>query len=194
MTTLKNKRLNDRDRQALYRFAHKQIMATEDRTALDAAYERAADAIHAFVTKENPPKEMEILKRHGVARLDSCIYVSTGGYSYERFEYRDGDKRIALRPYRDCNRQPVQLPAEAEAAFDAHKAAEKTHEAAVKARLNDFNALIYGTPSFNALVDVWPAAEAMREQIAGSATALAVLSSEVVDRIKADPALMAEAA
>jgi hypothetical protein len=61
--------------------------------------------------------------------------------------------------------------------------------------MSDFKSLIWGTPSFNALAEVWPAVEAMRERIVGSNTALAVLSAEVVDRIKADPALqLAEAA
>lgn len=191
----KNKRLNDRDRAALYRFAARQIEATEDRSELDAAYERAATAINAFIVKANPPKDMAVLEKYGCANNDECIYVSTGGSNYDRFEFRDGDKRIPLRPNnRDCYRQPILLIGEAEEAYDAYKAAVKATEAARDKRLNDFNALIYGTPSFNAIAEVWPAAETMRGQIVGTVNALAVLSSEVVDRLKADPALMAEAA
>jgi hypothetical protein len=39
------------------------------------------------------------------------------------------------------------------------------------------------------LAEVWPAVEAMREKIVGASTALSVLSDEVINRLKADPAL-----
>lgn len=195
VTTPKNKRLNDRDRAALYRFAAKQIEATEDSAELDAAYERAADALHAIVIAKNPPKDMAILAKYGCAEPDACIYISTGGYNYERFQFRDGDKRIVLRPDNGgCRRQPLLLEGEAEAAYDDYRAKLKAREERIENRTRDFNSLIFNTPGFNALAETWPAAEAMREQIVGTGTAPATLSSEVVDRIKADPALMAEAA
>jgi len=192
--TLKNKRLNKRDRDALLKFAGSKIEATEDCAALDAAYERAADAIYAVVLEKAPQKDMAVLKKYGMATSDACIFVSTGGYNYERFEYRRGDQRIALRPERDCRRQPILLYGDAEKAYDEYKAQEKARSAAIKSRYRDFAALIEGAPNFNALVEAWPAAEVMRESIVGTSTALAVLSSEVIDRIKADPALMAKAA
>lgn len=196
----KNKRLSNQDRDALVLFAKKQIEATEDRTSLDNAYDFAADAISAAVKKDNPPADMKVLAKYGLADPDACIDISTGGFNYDQFNFAAGDKRIPMRPKtrRGCGyggRSPILLEGESEKSFDAYTAAKKAREGAVKARTDDFKALIYGTPSFNALVEVWPAAEAMREKIVGTSTALAVLSTEVVDRIKADPALqMAEAA
>lgn len=197
---LKNKRLSDRDRSALYAFAKRQVEATEDRAAIDAAYERAAEVISAAVKKLNPPADMKVLAKYKLASPDACIPVSTGGSNFDQFQFRGDDKRIPLRPEspRGCRfagRSPILIEGEAQESFDAFQAASKAREEAVRARLSDFNALIYNTPSFNALVEVWPGAEAMREQIVGSSTALATLSAEVVDRIKADPALqLAEAA
>lgn len=195
----KNKRLSAHDRDALMSFAKKQIEATEDRTALDAAYELAAEAISAAVKKDNPPADMKVLAKYQLASPDPCIDIASGGYNYDRFRFRDEDKRIPMRPVsrRGCGssgRPPIQLEGEAQAHWDVYQAAVKARETAVKARFADFKALIFGTPSFNALAETWPAVEAMREKIVGTSTALAVLSSEVVDRIKADPALMAEAA
>ena len=43
--------------------------------------------------------------------------------------------------------------------------------------------------NFNALAEIWPAVEAMRGEIVGHGASLSVLSGEVVDRLKADPAL-----
>jgi hypothetical protein len=197
---LKNKRLAERDRSVLLNFAHNQIQATEDRAALDAAYERAADAISALVRKDNPPADMKVLAKYNLATPDSCIDISAGGYNYDQFEFRDEDKRIAMRPYsrRGCGggrRPPILLEGEAEQAFAEYRAAKKALEGARKVRINDFRALIYGTPSFNALAEAWPAAETWRDKIVGTGTALAVLSSEVVERLKADPAMeLAEAA
>lgn len=196
----KNKRLSDRDRLALYTFARDQIEATEDRTALDAAYERAADVISAAVRKDNPPADMKVLAKYGLASPDGCVPISTGGSNFEQFEFRADDKRIPMRPQarRGCGygqRAPILLEGETEKAVDAYFAAGKSRKDAVDARYKDFKALIYGTPSFNALAEVWPAVEAMREKIVGTGTALAVLSNDVIQRIKADPALtVAEAA
>ena len=58
MSAPKNKRLSGHDRDALMGFADRQIEATEDRTALDAAYDAAAEAISAAVRKDNPPADM----------------------------------------------------------------------------------------------------------------------------------------
>jgi hypothetical protein len=193
-TAPKNKRLSQGDRDTLLSFASKQIRATEETADLDASYERAADAIYAAVIAKHPQKDMAVLARYGAAAPDACVYVSTGGSNYDRFLYRPGDKRIALRPDRGCNRQPVLLEGDGEAAYEDFKAKTKAHDDARAKRLADFKALIFGSTSFNAVVDTWPAAEVLRESIVGSGTSLAVLSSEVVDRLKADPALMAQAA
>jgi hypothetical protein len=190
-----NKRLNDRDRTALLSFARQQIAATTDTAEIDAAYNKAADAISAAVRKENPPADMKVLAKYDLAHPDACIYVSTGGSNYEQFSFRTDDKRVPLRPYaaRGCGygrRNAILLTGDAEKAFDAYRDLVEADKAARDGRASYFKALIYGTPSFNALAEVWPAAEAMRERIVGTGTALAVLSSEVIDRLKADPALV----
>jgi len=188
----KNKRLSQSDRTALYRFAKRQIEATQDRSELDAAYEAVASAVHAEVVRRWPQSDMRVLAKYDAAAPDRCVYVADGGsqWDYEQFCFNDGDKRIALRPtIRGCTRLPIQLESEGADAFAAYLAAVKTRDEQIKARVDDFNALIYNTSNFNALAEVWPAVEAMRGEIVGSGAALSVLSNEAVDRIKADPAL-----
>lgn len=194
MSQPKNKRLSDHDRTALCHFANKQIEATEDRAALDNAYEQAAEVVSAAVKKDNPPAEMKVLAKYDLAAPDGCIDISTGGGDYDRFTFRAGDKRMPMRPYsrRGCgygSRRPILLEGDDAEKALAFFAADKARKSAVGARFSDFKALIYGTTSFNALAEVWPAVEAMREKIVGTGSALAVLSSDVVARIKADPAL-----
>jgi hypothetical protein len=184
----KNKRLSQGNRDDLYRLARKQVKATADAAALDNAYEHAAQAVHAAVVAEYPQKDMAVLVRYDAASKDACIYVSSGHYNYDRFCFRDDDKRIPLRPGSNCNRAAFLLKGEALAAYDAYKDAEKAHEAECARRLSDFKALIYGAKTFNEVASIWPAAEAMRESIVGTGTSLTVLSNDVVSRIQSDPA------
>lgn len=192
---VRNKRLSQGDRDTIVRFAKKQIESTQDATELDAAYDRVADAIHGAVIAKWPQKDMQVLARYDAASKDSCIYISTGGYNYDRFEFRSGDKRIVLRPNRSgCHRIPIMLEGDADEAYKAFKSAQEQYDEAKKKRLNDFCALIASVNSFNALAEVWPAVETLREAIVGTGAALAVFSSEVMDRIKSDAAFQAEAA
>lgn len=191
----RNKRLSAYNRETIFKFARAQVEKTADRTALNAAYEKAADAIHAKVLADNPPKDMATLTKYGLADKDQCIYISTGGYNYDRWEYRDGDHRIILRAYRKngCNRNAILLDGEADLAYRAFKEASLALEQETSRRLSDFKALIYNTQSFNEVAEVWPAVEALREAIVGSGASLIVLSADVTDRLKADPAFLVEA-
>lgn len=193
----KNKRLSNTDRDTLYSFAKKQVAATEDSAALDAAYDAAAQVIHDLMIEKYPPKDMKVLERYGAAEADACIYVTRAQYDFDRFCFRDGDKRIPVRPReRGCNRgSPFILEGDHRQVYDAFKDAEKAQKDAMQKRLSDYRALIYGARNFNEVASVWPAAEALREAIVGTGTALQVLSDDVVARLRNDAAhVLAEAA
>jgi hypothetical protein len=194
MTKLKNKQLSNANRETIMRLASRQIKETQDSAALDAAYEAAADVIAAAVERRYPAKDMKVLQRYDMARPDACIYISDGGYgSYDRFTYRDGDKRIPLRPGSSCRSMaPLMLEGDEAKAYRAYLAADKEYQAALKVRYNDFKALIYNTTNFNALAEIWPGVEALRGEIVGLSASLSVLSDDVVQRIKVDPALTAK--
>lgn len=192
MTSMKNKRLSQNDRDVLYRFAKKQIAATQDSAELDAAYEAAADAIHAAVVEKFPPKEMAVLVKYEAARPDACVYVTSPDniFNYDRFSFRAGDKRITARPRQNCRGMPIALEGERAAAYANFKAVSDAYDKQVTQRLGDFRSIIFGSGTFNALADIWPAAEALRGEIVGSSAALSTMSEEVIARLKADPALV----
>ena len=186
---LKNKRLSNYDRERLISFARKQIKETADQAALDAAYDAAAELIATAVKAKWPQKDMAVLRRYEAASVDHCVYVSTGGSNYEQFTFRADDKRTPMRPSgRGCLRTPILLEGAAEDAFRAYLKASEEVTNAASARLFDFKALISGSRNFNEVAEVWPAANELRSSIVGETTALAVLSADVVSRIKADPA------
>lgn len=185
----KNKRLSNGDRDTLYTFAKKQVEATENSATLDAAYDAAAQVVHDLMVEKYPPKDMKVLERYGVAEADACIYVTRSQYDYDRFTFRDGDKRVPMRPHGYCNRNaPFILEGDARKIYDAFKDAEKAQSEALRKRVADYKALIYGARNFNEVVSVWPAAEVLREAIVGTGTALQVLSDDVVARLRKDAA------
>lgn len=191
--TRKNKRLSQGDRNDLYNLAKRKVVETQDTTELDAAYDVAAGTIQKLMLQLYPAKDMEVLARYKAATVDRCIYYSTGGMDYQQFDFRVDDARAPLRPReRGCNsRTPFMVEGADEAAMKAYFAAKKSHKEKIEARNSDFAALINGAKSFNEVAGVWPGAEALRSTIVGHETALAVLSSEVIDRIRADNALAA---
>lgn len=183
--------LNKAHREALLNLANKLVHETQDKAALDAAYDACADMVSKLVQAKFPPADMEVLKRYEQAYPDACVYISAGWGGYERFNFRDGDERIPMRPgdrYGCNSRNPYLLTDEQTAIYDAFKLADKEHGIAIKTRYADYRALIESARTFEELVEVWPAAEQLRERICGQSRAIAVMSEEVVARIKADPA------
>lgn len=194
-TKLKNKRLSQGDREALFRHAQKIIDATEDSSAVDNAYHAAAEAIRMEIERQYPVKDMKVLAKYDAARSDDCIKISRGGYDVDQFCYRKGDK-APLRPARGgCRSHVYALDQAGLDAFDTHKLAVKERDDRVKARLADYKALIFHVPSFNDVASVWPEANELREAVVGSNSAVLVLSSDVIERIQKDAAeRLAEAA
>lgn len=183
--------LNKGHREALESLAHKLVIETQDRAALDAAYEACANMVKGLVEAKFPPADMAVLKKYDQAYPDGCIYISAGWGGYERFNFRDGDERVPMRPgdrYGCNSRNPYLLNDEQTALYDAFKFADREHSDAIKTRYADYRALIQSARTFEELVEVWPAAEQLRERICGQSRAIAVMSEEVVARIKADPA------
>jgi len=191
MTKQKNKRLSQANRDRLVRFARDQVAATHDSGELNASYDAAADVVRRVCETAFPPRDMRVLAKYDLASPDQCVYVSPDGNGrYERFQYRDGDKRIPVRPNRNCRNQPHLLTGGDAKTYELYKRALDADKEARETRVKDFKALIYNSNTFNTLAEVWPAIEALREEIVGSAFAVSLMSDEAMARIKADPALV----
>ena len=188
--------LNNRHRESLQFLAAKLVKQSQDRAALDAAYEAAAEVVASIVEAKFPKADMEVLKRYNVGRVDRCIYVSPGYGGMQQFHFRDDDNRAPHVPDRWCNnRTPHLLTDEQAAIIDAWVTAEREYKASVDKRKGDFFALISVSRTFEDLVEVWPAAAQLREKICGANTALTTINDDVIARLKADPAAsMMEAA
>lgn len=191
---MEDKRLSMNDREQLKKLAEKLVSETQDRSELDKAYSVAAQAIRASLERQYPRKDMLVLKRYDLAVEDTCVYVSRGYYDRDQFVFATAQESPLRPSAQRCNHRTFGLEGDDLAAFDAWKSATDLFNEAKRKRYRDFVALIDGSTKFNQIVEVWPAAEQMRETICGKSTALMVLSHEVVDRIKADPATILQAA
>ncbi|OXE37460.1 MAG: hypothetical protein CGW95_01545 [Phenylobacterium zucineum] len=187
--------MNAGHRDALKALADKLIAQTADRAELDTTYAKAAKAVSDHMKRRYPPADMAVLEKYGQAHVDRCVYVSTGGSNYQRFEFRADDALAALRPgsRNSCNhRTPLLLTDDEDTALTAYNKASRAREAEIKQRRDDFYTLINSALTYEELVAVWPAADALREQILGTSRAIAVMSAEVVARIRADAAAVVE--
>lgn len=188
----KDKRLSEANRDALLALAYRRIEATAETNDFDAAYSAAAEAVSLKMKEMFPAKDMTVLRKYELTTNDTCIHYSLGGFGdYGQFCFREGDKRIPVRPKRSrCNsRTPILFDGNGADAISAYNRALKTHESDIAQRKSDFRALIRNSQTFNQVAAIWPDAETLRETIVGSGTALSILSDEVVARLQSDPAL-----
>lgn len=187
-----NKALNKNDREALLNFASGNIACPTEEAAMNAAYDLAKPLLLTTVHTRFPPNDMAVLERYGAARRDDCVRFG-GSYDTEStFYFRKGDTDVPLVPRQSgCSQLYYEWNKEARAALNAYVLARQAFEKARKSKLEDYRRLIVGSRTFNDVVAVWPAAEALRAKLIPKTPqqrALAVLSEEAIARIKADNA------
>lgn len=183
------KTLNKTNREALVALARRLVNETENTDAVDATYHIAADIVASLVEQKYPKSDMEILRKYKVGLLDTCVYISAGYGGMDQFRFRLNDERIPYTPDGYCNRHTPYLMNEDQAkAVEDYSKALKEYDASVKTRVNDFEALIYISRTFEDLVEIWPSAGRLRERICGTNTSIAAINDDVIKRIKSDAA------
>jgi len=181
--------LNKTHREALINYAQKLVVDTQDSASLDICYDAAANMVSALVEKKYPKADMDVLKKYELGRSDTCIFVSSGYGGFERFKFRNDDKRIPYVANRYCNERTPHLMDENQVAiFVAWQDAENQYKASVQQRIRDFSALIEVSRTFEDVEQVWPSAGALREKICGINTSIAAINDGVIARIKEDAA------
>ena len=187
-----NKQLNKTDREVLIGFAASSIQCPQEEAARDESYQRAKPYVLAAVRQKYPPSDMKVMERYGAARVDTCIRFG-GSYDNESvFRFREDDRDAPLVPrHTGCSDRSYDWSDKVRAVLIAHVTAVRNFEKARELKLEDYRRLVIGSRTFNDVVAVWPAAEALRNKLipqTAQQRALAVLSEEAVARIKADNA------
>ena len=184
-------RLHQRGRDALCRLAQTLVSCPKEAAASDAAYVVAADACRKMVETRFPHKDMLVLKKYEAATPDKCLRMNLVPGGFQVWYLRDDD-RHPLQPKRHgCS---TYAPDEATSiAVNKAIAAEDAHKKAKEKKLEDYYALISAATTFEAVLEVWPEAEAARGECGATQLTVAI-TPDIVKRIRADIAARQKAA
>jgi hypothetical protein len=187
-----NKRLTISDRTTLREFASKNILCKDEELIFEAAYKIAKEVILEVVEQKFPKKDMLVLQKHNCARVDRCIRFGSHYNNESKFQFFELDKQAPLVPNNGgCHTRIYDFNKEQMDHINTYVLARQKLETAKQSKLEIYARLINGSVTFNDVVEVWPAAEALRAKIIPTTTdqrALAVLSQEAIAMIKSDNA------
>jgi hypothetical protein len=192
MSKNSNKKLNISDRVALREFASRNISCKEEEAIFQAAYKTTKQIIIAAVEQKFPKKDMLVLQKYGAAIVDLCIRFGSHYNTESKFQFFKLDQEAPLVPNNGgCHTRTYDFNRAQMDQINTYVLARQKLENARKAKLEIYARLINGSITFNDVVEVWPAAEALRAKIIPKTTdqrALAVLSQEALAMIKSDNA------
>lgn len=188
-----------RHKDMLMSFARKAVRADDEKNVMDDLYAKIAPQVKAIVETKYPPKDMKVLLKYEQAYRDSCINLSGHDGQVRRFNFRDvddeGDDDNTFLPYvpgtsrnYGCNSRVYLAGKDLSEMIDDFNQAKLRYEAEIAGKTAKYKAVIQAVRYFEELLEIWPAAEAMREQIMADRQAVTILSADVIAQVKADNA------
>lgn len=179
-------RLNQTHRDILCGFAKKAVECKAEQKVRDRLYAKAAVAVRRCIEKQFPAADMAVLAKYGASANTPIVNGGSPEGRFMSFVFDKNDE-APVRPSR-YNAALVNFDAKATEAIDAFELAADALIKARETKLSDYRALIASAKTFEDVLDVWPAASAVAEQIVHRPTSLAALSAEQIAAIRADNA------
>lgn len=179
-------RLNAFHRDWLSNLACDTTSCPAEEAAVDETYKAAAPLVRAVVEAKYPPKDMKLLAKYEAAEADPCIRLNLTAGGVTQFMFRDDDAGPMRPNSGGCWRHIYQADAATTAAVQAYAAAVEAFNKAIKAKRDDYYALIRHSAKLEEIEGIWPAAGGLRATLNRSVPV--VLSDDVVARIRADVA------
>lgn len=180
-------RLNETYRNLLRAFAEDNLVIPE-KEKMDKAWRKASELTQACVEKQYPPADMALLKKYGVATDDTCFQGADPDGLFLRIEV-DKETPEILVPYNGgCHSRTIKFDAKTRDAVGAYEKAIVAYNEARNKKLTMYRSLIRASYYFEDVVEVWPAAEALRDKICQSSKALVALNPDIISFIKSDNA------
>lgn len=181
-------RLNETHRGLLRDFAEGSVASPKVQSLRDKAYAKAARLVSEEVQKRFPPDKMATLAEYGCAAPDFCIRGGAPTGQFLAFRFDAADALAPMVPAFNCSSRSIPFSARAVEAIEACTKAADTLKKARDEKLTAYRSLIITARTFEDVIAVWPAAEALRDKIVRSSTSLVALSDDVVSFIRADNA------
>jgi hypothetical protein len=177
-------RLNKAHRARLRQLFQEVVKCPAEENALQLAYQRAEPLVRATVLAEYPPKDMKVLKRYDVAKQDDCIKLRLTRGGEMMFNFATGTGPLVAKLTYTGKIYLADEPTTK--AVEGWDVATRNLEKAIKAKRNDYFALIETAQTFEGVTAIWTEAEKIRPVITKQPTALVALNPSVIQRIKAD--------
>lgn len=191
----RDKRLNAHTRTKLEKFAAANLSLEKERAAYLEVYKQALPRVLDVVRARFPHLDMLILKRYDMAREDNCFHMRNHDHQNEfTMEADDAELYKVLVPKGGCStRVYTNAPQDV---IDLVQLTNLRHEQwmdAKEKKLWHYKQAIRSTSTFNELAAVWPALEALREEIVGvdespRSKALSILSADTIAFLQNDNA------
>lgn len=189
-------RLNYEYRSFLQEYARATVKCPVEEKAFDHAYVAMADVVRKLVQAKYPPRDMKVLGRYELVEhaCEVKFNLSAGGVVAFNFRQKNGKwgAQTPMRPRTyEAGRKVFQLDEANTKIYYAYDTARTVFENLLKAKLADYDALIKSATTLEEVEKVWSEASIMRTRIVKNLPA--VLSEDVVKRIRADVATRAPA-
>lgn len=174
-------RLTKEVRQIIFRDAKNHLwQLANDRFEIAKVYDGMLSLVENVLEKEFPVTDMAILDKYNVSRKCSCIRVCLDGNSEYVKEFALPQKRSFPERYTGCSMIQVSGK-EAERWFSSID----ERNSYVEKRQEDYHALIFGSKYLEDVAEIYPHASIYAHMLGGS-TALMVVDSPALERIKED--------
>lgn len=180
-------RLNKDMRLELTKYAEGLISFPEDEAAIEELYKIAQGAAREAIQQRYPLNDMLILQRYDQARQRDSYRFSLDAFNQIQFQFKPETGPLACST--GWSNPPISCPNGYRKIEDHYKAV-KALGLKKNQLLSDYKNLIASARTLEELIEVWPEAEVMRDSLEGRAgrRAISCLSSEAIERIKADVA------
>lgn len=192
-----------RHKEMLQTFARKSVRADDEKNVMDDLYAKIAPLVKAVVEKKYPPKDMKVLLKYEQSYRDECINLSGHDGQVRRFNFRTVSKVVTQEdeelmdfiPYvpgapsgYGCKNRVYVADKVLSELIDDYNQAKTVFDAEIAGKYAKYKAVIQASNFYEELLQIWPAAEALREEIMSDRQSLTILSPELIEQIKADNA------
>ena len=178
-------RMNDEHRKALWKLAQEKVRCPVEAEVDKTTYKKAEKAVTAVLRAAYPAKDMKVLEKYSLAGSAREVRLQLTAGGVVEFKFRDPKTAPLIQnhlPYGKIfatNEVQTQAVEDSIQAYDAYRQA-------LKAKLEDYKALIWSSTNLDHIEKVWPEASELRLRIDRHLPM--VLSADVISRIKADVA------
>lgn len=179
-------RLNSSHKEVLLKFAEEQTLKFFPMTEINAEEKELAKMVVAEVKARYPEKDMVILEKYRLAKVNQVFYVRSSKSTGDKYPLKLPTG--LLIPTNEYTADDVYIPVDHPAHGTYTKLLKLTRdrEFGIKEKMKNYQALMASATSFKQVVEIWPEAKVFEDRFGHRNTALAVLNDDIITQIHKD--------